>query len=64
MNRRDIDRTKIPTPHNLLKNQVIFWLNCANCDHEAKVDLPAIVQRGLVIDRSTNCDLSAAHADR
>jgi hypothetical protein len=47
MSRRDIDRANIPTPQNLLKNQVILWLNCANCDHEAKADLAAIVQRGL-----------------
>jgi hypothetical protein len=36
MSRRDIGRANIPTLQNLLKNQVILWLNCANCDHEAK----------------------------
>jgi hypothetical protein len=47
MSRRDIDRANIPTPQNLLKNQVILWLNCANGDHEAKADPAAIDQRGL-----------------
>jgi len=66
------------TAHNIIKNDAILWLMCANCDRERKADLAAIVQRGLghvpVTDLKFKCfacgsttvhpHLSSASADR
>lgn len=78
MSRRPQPGTIPATADNLLKNEAVLWLVCANCDHEAKAGLGAIVERGLgdvaVTDLKFKCStcggdtvgphLSSASADR
>ena len=47
MARHPTDRANVATANNVLKARAILWLMCGNCDHEGRVDLAAIVQRGL-----------------